>query len=79
MKFFLSSILLVFFCSCQKKRFQECPEFNKIVGEWNCVEYNEGARILIENNGRITYTYSLERDVKLKLLGCSLNSIKSGV
>jgi hypothetical protein len=69
---FLFSCVLIM-TACQKKRFQECAEFNKIIGEWNCIEYNLGDRILIEENGRITFKYSLERDVRLKLIGCGLS------
>jgi|LakMenEpi03Aug12_release.lakeMendotaPanAssembly.Ray.scaffolds.fasta_scaffold510347_2 hypothetical protein len=63
--------------ACQKKRFEECADYNKLIGEWICINNNESDRILIKDNGRITYTYSLERDVRLKLRGCDLKDYYS--
>ena len=63
-------LLQVIMTACQKKRFEECSDYNKLIGEWICIDNNEDNRILIRENGRIIFTYSLERDVKVKLLGC---------
>jgi hypothetical protein len=78
MKLIICIFSCVFFnVACQKKRFEECTDYNKLIGEWICINNNESDRILIKVNGRITYTYSLERDVRLKLYGCGLKDYYS--
>ncbi|MGV3631578.1 MAG: hypothetical protein ACO1O6_10235 [Bacteroidota bacterium] len=62
-------ILMLF--SCKKNNFQECQNFDKLIGSWENIDGDTKASITVYKTGKIKHIKGLERSLKIKYSSCS--------
>ncbi|TNF45719.1 MAG: hypothetical protein EP305_13170 [Bacteroidetes bacterium] len=71
-------VVIPFFFSCRKKEFISCPNFEKVVGEWQCIDTETKDIIRIDISGKVVFIHNMERKQSFYYQRCELKSGSTG-
>lgn len=73
----LSPLVIAFLIfSCQKKEFQSCPEYEKLIGTWESINGDSEYEITYGKEGVVVEKSDFERTERYKIKQCSYKNLR---
>ncbi|TNF45720.1 MAG: hypothetical protein EP305_13175 [Bacteroidetes bacterium] len=71
-------LILIGLFSCRKKEFTSCPNFEKVVGEWQCIDTETKDKLIVQSDGTLIVYFNMERSKKYRHTFCEFKGSNLG-